>query len=155
MTNAFRISRPKSVKKANTSCFFVEPEIWNLLHRIEAIVQKHDVIILPEIHEHHSIQMKIANQNFWIYDFALPVLVLNALYVGKGTYLKKWLEMSPKHQFTTLDTHDGIGIVDVKDLMPCISSTDISFAIFCNSSTSFSTCGFASTIYDTAFALTI
>lgn len=26
--------------------------------------------------------------------------------------------MSPKHQFTTLDTHDGIGIVDVKDLMP-------------------------------------
>ena len=107
-----------AVKKANTSCFFVEPEIWNLLHRIEAIVKKHDVIILPEIHEHYSIQMKIANQNFWIYDFALPVLVLNALYFGKGTYLKKWLEMSPKHQFTTLDTHDGIGIVDVKDLMP-------------------------------------
>lgn len=107
-----------AVKKANTSCFFVEPEIWNLLHRIEAIVKKHDVTILPEIHEHYSIQMKIANQNFWIYDFALPVLVLNALYFGKGTYLKKWLEMSPKHQFTTLDTHDGIGIVDVKDLMP-------------------------------------
>lgn len=107
-----------AVKKANKSCFFVEPEIWNLLHRIEAIVKKHDVIILPEIHEHYSIQMKIANQNFWIYDFALPVLVLNALYFGKGTYLKKWLEMSPKHQFTTLDTHDGIGIVDVKDLMP-------------------------------------
>lgn len=107
-----------AVKKANTSCFFVEPEIWNLLHQIEAIVKKHDVIILPEIHEHYSIQMKIANKNFWIYDFALPVLVLNALYFGKGTYLKKWLEMSPKHQFTTLDTHDGIGIVDVKDLMP-------------------------------------
>ena len=26
--------------------------------------------------------------------------------------------MSPKKQFTTLDTHDGIGIVDVKDLLP-------------------------------------
>ena len=26
--------------------------------------------------------------------------------------------MSPKHQFTTLDTHDGLGIVDVKDLLP-------------------------------------
>lgn len=25
--------------------------------------------------------------------------------------------MSPMKQFTTLDTHDGIGIVDVKDLM--------------------------------------
>ena len=62
--------------------------------------------------------MKIAKQGFWIYDFALPVLVLNALYNGEGKYLKHWLEMSPKKQFTTLDTHDGIGIVDVKDLLP-------------------------------------
>ena len=35
-----------------------------------------------------------------------------------GEYLKKWLEMCPMKQFTTLDTHDGIGIVDVKDLLP-------------------------------------
>ncbi len=32
--------------------------------------------------------------------------------------MKRWLEMSPKKQFTTLDTHDGIGIVDARDLMP-------------------------------------
>lgn len=75
-------------------------------------------MILPEIHEHYTIQMKIAERGYWIYDFALPVLTLNALYDGDGQYLKRWLEMSPKHQFTTLDTHDGIGIVDVKDLMP-------------------------------------
>ncbi|MDD2970872.1 MAG: sucrose phosphorylase [Lachnospiraceae bacterium] len=107
-----------AVKKAGTNCFFVEPDIWNLLHDIEKIVKEKQVTILPEIHEHYSIQMKIADQGFWIYDFALPVLVLNALYTGEGKYLKKWLEMSPKKQFTTLDTHDGIGIVDVKDLMP-------------------------------------
>ena len=107
-----------AVKKANTSCFFVEPDIWNLLHEIEDILEEYQVIILPEIHEHYSIQMKIAKQGFWIYDFALPVLVLNALYNGEGKYLKHWLEMSPKKQFTTLDTHDGIGIVDVKDLLP-------------------------------------
>lgn len=107
-----------AVKKPNTNCFFVEPDIWNLLHEIEDILKEKNVTILPEIHEHYSIQMKIANQGFWIYDFALPVLVLNALYSGKGAYLKKWLEMSPKKQFTTLDTHDGIGIVDVKDLIP-------------------------------------
>ena len=47
----------------------------------------------------------------------LPVLVLHALYSGKGENLKRWLDMSPMKQFTTLDTHDGIGIVDVKDLM--------------------------------------
>lgn len=107
-----------AIKKIDTNCFFVEPDIWDLLHEIEDIAAEWNVAILPEIHEHYTIQMKIAEHGFWIYDFALPVLVLNALYSGNGTYLKKWLEISPKKQFTTLDTHDGIGIVDVKDLMP-------------------------------------
>lgn len=106
-----------AIKKPDTSCFFIEPDIWNLLHEVEDILKEYDVQILPEIHEHYTIQMKIAEQDFWIYDFALPVLVLNALYSGTGEHLKKWLDMSPKKQFTTLDTHDGIGIVDVKDLM--------------------------------------
>lgn len=107
-----------AIKKPDTNCFFIEPDIWELLHDIENLVKEKKVTILPEIHEHYSIQMKIAAQGFWIYDFALPVLVLHALYFGKGEYLKKWLEISPKKQYTTLDTHDGIGIVDVKDLLP-------------------------------------
>ena len=107
-----------SIKKADTNCFFVEPDIWNLLHEIEDVVNESGVEILPEIHEHYTIQMKIAKQGFWVYDFALPVLTLHALYNHTGEYLKPWLENSPKKQFTTLDTHDGIGIVDVKDLLP-------------------------------------
>lgn len=107
-----------AIKQAGTSCFFIEPDIWELLRWIETIVKPYDVTILPEIHEHYQIQHKIAGEKFWIYDFALPVMVLHALYNHTGTYLKKWLEMSPKRQFTTLDTHDGIGIVDVKDLLP-------------------------------------
>lgn len=106
-----------AVKRAGTNCFFIEPDIWDLLHGIEAVLKDYNVQILPEIHEHYSIQMKIANQNFWVYDFALPMLVLHALYSGTGHNLKKWLDMSPKKQFTTLDTHDGIGVVDVKELM--------------------------------------
>lgn len=106
-----------AVKKPDTSCFFVEPDIWELLHDIEDIVKEYGVEILPEIHEHYSIQMKIAEKGFWIYDFALPVLTLHTLFSGNAERLKAWLEMSPKKQFTTLDTHDGIGIVDVKDLM--------------------------------------
>ena len=62
--------------------------------------------------------MKLADKDFWIYDFALPVLTLHALYNHTGIYLKQWLEQCPMKQFTTLDTHDGIGIVDVKDLLP-------------------------------------
>ncbi len=107
-----------AVKKADTSCFFVEPEIWHLLNAIQNVLKTSHVMILPEIHEHYTIPQKISEHGFWIYDFALPVLTLNALYFGNGEYLKHWLEISPKHQFTTLDTHDGIGIVDVRDLMP-------------------------------------
>lgn len=107
-----------AIKKADTSCFFIEPDIWNLLYEIEDIVKKNNAEILPEIHEHYTIPMKISQKGFWIYDFALPVLTLHALYNHTGDYLKKWLDMSPMKQFTTLDTHDGIGIVDVKDLLP-------------------------------------
>lgn len=107
-----------AVKKQDTSCFFIEPDIWELLYEIENIVKEEQAEILPEIHEHYTIPMKIADKGFWIYDFALPVLTLHALYNHTGEYLKNWMEMCPMKQFTTLDTHDGIGIVDVKDLLP-------------------------------------
>jgi sucrose phosphorylase len=107
-----------AVKKPDTNCFFVEPDIWELLYDIENTVKVEGAEILPEIHEHYTIPMKISQKGFWVYDFALPALVLHALYNHKGEYLKRWLEMCPMKQFTTLDTHDGIGIVDVKDLIP-------------------------------------
>jgi sucrose phosphorylase len=107
-----------AIKKADTSCFFIEPDIWELLYEIEGIVKEENAEILPEIHEHYTIPMKLADKGFWIYDFALPVMTLHALYNHTGEYLKKWLDMCPMKQFTTLDTHDGIGIVDVKDLLP-------------------------------------
>lgn len=106
-----------AVKKPDTSCFFVEPDIWELLYGIEDIVKKYDVLILPEIHEHYTIQMKLGEKGFWVYDFALPMLVLHALYTGRPDRLKSWLDMCPRRQFTTLDTHDGIGVVDVAGLL--------------------------------------
>lgn len=106
-----------AVKKADTSCFFVEPEMWDLLYRIEEIAKEYKVDILPEIHEHYSIQLKIAEKGFWVYDFALPMLVLHALYTHRGDRLKHWFTICPREQMTTLDTHDGIGVVDVVDLL--------------------------------------
>ena len=38
-------------------------------------------------------------------------------YSSRTERLAKWLKMSPMKQFTTLDTHDGIGVVDVKDIL--------------------------------------
>ncbi|MFQ9800440.1 MAG: sucrose phosphorylase [Clostridia bacterium] len=103
--------------KAQHQLLFVEPQVWDLLYEIEEIVKPYGVEILPEIHEHYSIQQKIAEKGFWVYDFALPMLVLHALYTGRGDRLKHWLDICPRKQFTTLDTHDGIGVVDVKDLL--------------------------------------
>ena len=104
-------------KRAGGSCFFEQPDTSDLLDAMQEVVGA-DVMVLPEIHEHYTMQMKVSQMGYWVYDFALPVLTLHALYSGDGQYLKRWLEMSPKHQFTTLDTHDGLGIVDVKDLLP-------------------------------------
>ncbi len=106
-----------AIKQEDTSCFFVEPQMWELLNWIEAITKEYDVDILPEIHEHYSIQEKIAQKGFWVYDFALPMLVLHALYAHRGDRLKHWLDICPRKQMTTLDTHDGIGVVDVVDLL--------------------------------------
>ena len=104
-------------KKIGTNCFFVEPEIWELLDYCEDVLKPYDVTVLPEIHEHYTIQEKIAEQDYYVYDFALPMLVLHALYSGQNERLIHWLNICPRHQFTTLDTHDGIGVVDVKDLL--------------------------------------
>ena len=70
-----------AVKKAGTNCFFVEPEIWDLLYAVQALINPDTQLILPEIHEHYSIQLKLAKKGFWVYDFALPMLVLHALYM--------------------------------------------------------------------------
>ena len=107
-----------AAKKAGTSCFFVEPDVWELLDQCKQITGKYNVEVLPEIHEHYTMQMKIAGQDYYVYDFALPMLLLNGLYYGQTEYLKHWLQICPRKQYTTLDTHDGIGVVDVRDLLP-------------------------------------
>ncbi|MCD5002898.1 sucrose phosphorylase [Enterococcus saccharolyticus] len=106
-----------AIKKLDTNDFFVEPDIWELLDEVRQEAAKYEVELLPEIHEHYSIQMKIANHDYYIYDFALPMVTLYSLYSGKTERLARWLKMSPMKQFTTLDTHDGIGVVDARDLL--------------------------------------
>lgn len=61
--------------------------------------------------------MKISAHDYYVYDFALPMVTLYSLYSGKTERLANWLRISPMKQFTTLDTHDGIGVVDARDLL--------------------------------------
>lgn len=115
-----------AVKKLDTNDFFVEPEIWELLDYVRDITKAKDCELLPEIHEHYTIQAKITEHDYFVYDFALPMVVLYSLYSGKTNRLVKWLKMSPMKQFTTLDTHDGIGVVDVRDIL---TQDEVDFAV--------------------------
>ena len=40
-----------AVKKEDTNCFFVEPEIWELLSECQRMAREKGSDILPEIHE--------------------------------------------------------------------------------------------------------
>lgn len=106
-----------ATKRPDTRCFFLEPDVWDLLDYCQSVLRPYGVEILPEVHEHYSLQLKLAAHGYWVYDFALPMLLLHALYTGSASRLVHWLRICPRKQFTTLDTHDGIGVADVKDLL--------------------------------------
>jgi sucrose phosphorylase len=69
--------------------------------------------VLVEVHSHYRKQIEIAARVDWVYDFALPPLVLHAFALKTARALKHWLEIRPRNALTVLDTHDGIGIADV------------------------------------------
>lgn len=103
--------------KLGTNCFFLEPKVWMLLEWLQEYVSPFGVEILPEVHEHYRYHRKISDHGYWTYDFSLPMLVLHALYHHTSHPLRQWLAICPRKQVTTLDTHDGIGVVDVQDLL--------------------------------------
>lgn len=104
-------------KRPGTSCFFVEPEVWEVLDIGMRPLRRHGTEMLPEIHENYTIQLKMAERGHWVYDFALPMLMLHGLMTGRTDRLAHWMRICPRRQFTTLDTHDGIGVVDVAGLL--------------------------------------
>lgn len=106
-----------STIKLGTNCFFLEPQVWELLEWLQDYVSPFGVEILPEVHEHYSYHRKISDHGYWTYDFSLPMLVLHSLYHHTSRSLRQWLAICPRKQVTTLDTHDGIGVVDVEDLL--------------------------------------
>jgi hypothetical protein len=63
-----------TTKKRGTNCFFVEPEVWQLLDRVKATLAGAGTELLCEVHEHYSMQKRLAERGLWVYDFALPLL---------------------------------------------------------------------------------
>lgn len=106
------------IKKMGTSCFFVEPEIYAFLQWMKELADSLEIELLPEVHSHYSIQYKLAEQGYWIYDFILPYKILETLINKSGESLISYLKNRPHKQFTMLDCHDGIPVKpDLDDLI--------------------------------------
>jgi sucrose phosphorylase len=101
-----------AIKKAGTSGFMI-PETFEFIAELTAQARVLGIEVLVEIHSHYLEQIEIAKQVDWVYDFALPPLVLHTLYTRNARQLKRWIEIRPPNAVTVLDTHDGIGVLDV------------------------------------------
>jgi sucrose phosphorylase len=110
------------IKKPGTSFFFVEPEIYTFLNWITELASSLNLVLLPEVHAHHTTQAKLVQQGHWIYDFILPYRILEALILKNSTKLIDYLKNRPSKSFTMLDCHDGVPIKP--DLNDLYDSTD-------------------------------
>src|SRR5665648_213458 len=83
------------IKKRGTTCFFVEPEIYNYLEWIHGLANSLDIEILPEIHADYETQFRLAKKGYWIYDFILPYTILEALTIKNNKKIKQYLKVRP------------------------------------------------------------
>ena len=101
-----------AIKEAGTSCFMT-PKTFEFIDAFAAQANALGLEVLVEIHSYYRKQIDIAKRVDWVYDFALPPLVLHALFFHTAAHLKAWADVRPTNALTVLDTHDGIGIIDI------------------------------------------
>ena len=101
-----------AIKKAGSTCFML-PETYDYISELTKSIHKHGMTTLAEVHAHYEVQIEIAKRVDYVYDFALPPLILFSIFSKTTTRLKQWYSVSPRNCLTVLDTHDGIGVMDV------------------------------------------
>jgi sucrose phosphorylase len=101
-----------AIKRAGTSCFMM-PETFAFIGEFADQARQRGIEVLVEVHAYHRRQIEIARSVDWVYDFALPPLVLHAFEFQTAGPLKHWVGIRPANALTVLDTHDGIGIIDI------------------------------------------
>ena len=105
-----------AIKKAGTSCFMI-PDTLAFIDALTAQAHTLGIEVLVEVHGHYRDQIAVARRVDWVYDFALPPLMLHTMHTRDTSALARWLEMRPRNIITVLDTHDGIGVVDADGLL--------------------------------------
>lgn len=92
---------------------FMTAETFAFIDEIAAWCRARGLEVLVEAHAYYRRQVEIAQRVDWVYDFAIPPLVLHALTAGDADPLLSWMRIRPVNAVTVLDTHDGIGVVDI------------------------------------------
>lgn len=101
-----------AVKTPGLTSFMTE-ETFRFIDDVTDWCHERDLRVLVEVHSYYEHQVEIARQVDRVYDFALPPLVLHALTAEEAEPLLRWLRIRPTNALTVLDTHDGIGVIDV------------------------------------------
>jgi len=99
--------------------FFNKPGTWDHLDRLRALAEKHDLLLLPEIHAEfgQGLHEEVAGRGFPIYDFFLPGLVIDALDRGTSRHLLRWARELQEKNISTINMlgcHDGIPVLDLR-----------------------------------------
>jgi sucrose phosphorylase len=92
---------------------FMTADTVKFIGEITTWCRERGLAVLAEVHSHYLHQVEIARQVDYVYDFALPPLVLHALTAADAEPLLTWQGLRPANAVTVLDTHDGIGVIDV------------------------------------------
>ena len=101
-----------AVKRAGTSCFML-PETFEVIDRLVEECHERGMQVLAEVHGHFTEQIGLAERVDLVYDFALPPLAIDGLLHGDARPLEEWIRLRPDNSVNVLDTHDGIGVIDV------------------------------------------
>lgn len=122
-------------KKLGTSCINLK-ETHYIIQLIRTILNETypDTLLLTQTNVSHKENIRYFgnghNEVQLVYQFALPLLVLHTFYTGDASRLLEWAShienVSDKTAFfNVLATHDGLGIVPVKDILTDKEIADI------------------------------
>jgi len=115
-------------KEIGTSCIHLDNThlVIQLFRDILNIVAPSTVLI-SETNVSHKENISYfgngINEAQMVYQFPLPPLVLHAIHFGDGRYLSNWAEELKLNSerttfFNFLASHDGIGLMPAKDILP-------------------------------------
>ncbi len=106
-------------KEVGRTNFFNTPGTWDYLARLRSIAEDCGLILLPEIHSEYGsgLHEELSSQDYPVYDFFFPGLVIDAIDSGESGRLLRWVSEIVDRDLKTvnmLGCHDGIPVIDLR-----------------------------------------